>query len=370
MNNQRVDFLRLEQSLPTQMKQAQQRYLAPMEAISIIQENPGVLPVVVSPDADHRVIWMDVGQHTFQEKKFRDSVASVAGHTDIRPFSTDIELLATDMFEVDTLPIAGLIFHMNRCGSTLLAKALARTSSHNVIIEGTSLSEGLWSYLTKKWQKPCCTSPSCIKIIRNLIRLTARRRTAEQQVAFFKLISWNTIFIKEIMQAIGDVPSLFLYRDPIEVLMSNLENRSAYLQTKGMDMGAYLTKRRPYETRDMSDMDFYLSLYEHQLTVALQSDLNYFRYLNYKYLQKQHFGEILRHAFGNTVNAEQIALMSKQFDFYSKDDSNTTRFESDSEVRQNAATPYIVAEVERRLSDLYYRLESAEQNLAHKLNFR
>jgi hypothetical protein len=368
MNNQFVDYSLIERSIPTQMNEARRRYLAPEDAIPVIQENPSVIPIIVSPLASHRVIWMDVGKHTFRERKFRLSIAAVAARTDVRPFSTDIELLATDIFDVNTLPPAGFIFHMSRCGSTLLAKALARTPRHNVIIEGTPFSEGLWSYLTNNWKEPCRTGPSDMTIIRNLILLTSRARNPGQQVSFFKFMSWNSVFIKLIMNIFPETPSLFLYRNPVEVLMSNIKNGSPYLPIKGTDMAAYLTGRRPIETRSMSDVDFYLSLYEVYLLAALQYNSKKLSYINHIFLKKKTFGEILRLAFGNTANSEQIALMTEQFDFYSKDDSNSIRFESDSEARRNAATPEMTAEVERRLSDLYNQLESVDRNLAHKLN--
>jgi hypothetical protein len=59
-----------------------------------------------------------------------------------------------------------------------------------------------------------------------------------------------------------------------------------------------------------------------------------------------------------------MALMQTQFNFYSRDDSNTTPFVSDKADKQKEITPEIKSWVERNLSGLYRQLEQSKRNLA------
>jgi hypothetical protein len=47
-----------------------------------------------------------------------------------------------------------------------------------------------------------------------------RQRTSEQKAYFVKFTSYNVLFIDFIKAAFPDVPCLFLYREPGEVLVS------------------------------------------------------------------------------------------------------------------------------------------------------
>jgi len=91
-----------------------------------------VIPIVISPEPDRCLTWLDVGDYPFREWKFRESVAAaVTNRDDITAFTTDLSRLDRPEKLLKPLPIAGFIFHMSRCGSTLFAKALAGPAAHS-----------------------------------------------------------------------------------------------------------------------------------------------------------------------------------------------------------------------------------------------
>lgn len=62
-----------------------------------------------------------------------------------------------------------------------------------------------------------------------------------------------------------------------------------------------------------------------------------------------------------------MTLMQNQFDYYSKDDKDSTRFVSDTEKKQKAVTPEIRAAVEQKPAILYGQLEQSDHNFTHRL---
>lgn len=133
-----------EQSLPSLFQAANNRYLAPGQALVEIRQNAGIIPVAIT--RDHRLVWLDIGDCPLSEWKFRFSIQNlieVSGLT--TSFTTDIELLnrETAEFGPDHGP-AGFIFHMSKCGSTLMARILDQSPHHITLKEPTPLHERFW----------------------------------------------------------------------------------------------------------------------------------------------------------------------------------------------------------------------------------
>ncbi|CAN5749401.1 sulfotransferase family protein [soil metagenome] len=331
-----------------------------------VQQQTGFIPVDVRPKPNgHDVVWMDVGEYAFTKAKFEHSIRQLAtASTLVETLTTDIELLANQDFLSDVLYPSGFIFHMSRCGSTLFAKALARTPQHIVIDEGTPLNDGLWHYLTGGWQKPIAYTEQAKTIYRNLVLALGRRRTNEQQAYFVKFRSWNAVFMDFITQIFPDVPVLFIYRDPVEVLVSGQWNRVWTLDLKGLEPGAYMTGCPLPATQAMDDLTFLAKFYARYFSTALQAKTNRLTYLNYEQLTQANFPKILKHAFGYQASAEQLAFMETQFGYYSKDDEDVVHFTSDKQAKQQAATQAMRQLVDQEMLGLYQQLDRSERNLA------
>ncbi len=340
-----------------------------MNPVQLIQEHAGFIPIDVRPQADsHQVIWMDVGDYRFTKTKFEFAIQRLS--TDpakAETLSTNIELLATSSFLQDTLYPAGFIFHMSRCGSTLFAKALARTQQHGVIDEGTPLNDGVWHYLTGGWQAPVTYDEQSLTIYRNLILALGRRRTSEQQRYFVKFRSWNVLFIDFITQAFPDVPCLFIYRDPVEVLVSGQWKRVWTLDFKSQLAGAYMADKPQSVTQAMDDLNFLARIYARYFTQVLKNKTEKLCYLNYDQLTRANFPTILDHAFNYHPAADEIALMQAQFDYYSKDDNDSVRFISDKQAKQEGATEALRQVANQEIMTLYQQLERSDRNLANRL---
>lgn len=366
MKNPATDYDLLEQLIPTLMQRARERYLCPAEALPLIQQKRGVIPIAISPAPDRHLTWLDVGDYPFREWKFRESIAAaVKGRNDVTAFTTDLSVLDSPEQLPKPLPIGGFIFQMSRCGSTLFAKALASCAAHVVTCEGTTLSEGLWGYLTQDWCASRQLNDAEARLLRTLIELSCRARDAHHQVGFVKFISWNTLFINQIRQAFPEVPCYFLYREPIEVLASTYKRVAPFaVALRGTQMAERLTGLPPETTETMSDTAFYIALYKAYFLAALNSCPDHLTFLNYRDLVAENFAQILKGGFHYTPSSEALAVMQQQFKFNAKEDSNASYFVSDCIEKRRIVTVEMQQAVAEALSPLYAQLENSRQNLA------
>lgn len=345
--------------------QSQNKFLDNHHAINHLYANKGLIPIHVKPEDTGKVIWLDVGDYLFMEEKFISSLNKIVTEcSSPQTLETNLDLLLSDALLSEVIYPTGFIFFVHRCGSTLLAKALAQSRNHIVINEATALQEGLWSYLSQNWSSSISVTPENLNIIRNLILAMGRRRTTDQKSYFVKFHPWHSVFRDVIISAFPDVPCLFLYRDIAETLVSVSQVPAPIMSNiRGTKFASFLTGLSAEKTREMSDVEYFAKLYSQFMLAALNSSASNMVYLNYNQLTKQNFAKILRHAFHYTISEEQIVLMQSQFDYYSKDNRGATRFVSDTEKKQREATSEIREAVTPKLATLYAQLEQSDKNM-------
>ncbi len=353
----------LERSVPELFHAANETFLQTEPAIEVIRKNPGIIPVAIT--AEHRVVWLDVGDYPFREWKFRYATQNLIEKKGLgNCFTTDIQLLAREDLTLDDHQNpAGFIFHMSKCGSTLLAKILDQPDTQMIVKEATPLHENLWQYLTNDWQDPVAPTDENLRMIRNLIQILGRPRFPQQASYFFRFRSWNIAFVDLIQQAFPDTPSLFMYRDPVNVMASILNKPTTGLpRLNDSGAAAFITKQSTEALTKMDALHYFTSFYKQYLTLGLNKMQNT-HYLNYQQLNKQNLDQILRTAYNYRASETDLPLMHAQFDSYSKDDTGTVRFTSDKKEKKKQVTPVMREVAEEQLMSLYQQLEESNNNL-------
>ena len=358
----------LENSVPQLFQRANKNYLQAERAIAIIKNTPGIIPVAIT--AEYRIIWLDVGDYPYKEWKFRYATQNLIEKKGLGYcFTTDIQLLGREELNLgDARAPAGFVFHMSKCGSTVIAKVLDQPATQMVVKEPTPFHENLWQYLTHNWQQPVTPDASNLRLIRNLIQLLGRPRRAGQNTYFVRFRSWNIVFSEIIQQAFPDTPSLFIYRDPVKVMASILNKPTTGLpRLNNSGAAAFITQRSREELTAMQPLDYFTCFYKRYLYQALANMRNT-HYLNYRQLNKHNIEQILRTAYHYTATETDLPLMQAQFDTYSKDDSGTVRFVSDSKEKKKQVTPAMHEAAEKHLMAMYQQLEASEHNLSRYLH--
>lgn len=132
---------------------------------------------------------------------------------------TDLDALCRAVDDQPGLPPCGFVFHMSRCGSTLLAQSLATVPCHAVASEPAPLE----AVLRAGGEGPP------VRWLRGMVGALGQARHAEQRRFFVKFDAWSILDLGVVRRAFPDVPWVFLYRDPVEVLVSHDRRPGAHV---------------------------------------------------------------------------------------------------------------------------------------------
>jgi hypothetical protein len=158
--------------------------------------------------------WRYLGDKRFVEPFFHDTIRSL-GRCEASVCRTPLEALAA---VPNTTRPSALIFHLSRCGSTLLTQMLA-TLPHCIVHSEPSAVESLLRH------RQTGQIASAEKVLRDLIGVLGQRRFPAEEECVVKLDCWHIHDLPLFRRAFPDVPFLFVYRDPEEVISSHRRQR-------------------------------------------------------------------------------------------------------------------------------------------------
>lgn len=125
----------------------------------------------------------------------------------------------------DSLPLAGLIFHASRCGSTLVSQMLVRLPWLRVMAEPGPLH----SVLAARDVRPAVSEEQQLDWLRWTVAALGRDRLPAERRLVIKLDAWAVFHLPLLQRAFPDTPWIFLYRDPVEIMVSQLGHRGHHM---------------------------------------------------------------------------------------------------------------------------------------------
>jgi len=265
---------------------------------------------------------------------------------------TSMEVLHARHQAQPGLTPAGFIFHVSRCGSTLLAQMLAAAPANIVISEAGILDSIIRAHL----RQPAISEEQQVNWLRWVISAMGQPRLNEQRL-FIKFDAWNILDLPLIRRAFPQVPWILLYRDPVEVLVSQMARRGSHMipgvqdaSIYGMDPAAALT---------VSPEEYCARVLSYTYEAALSNIPEGGRLINYRQLPGVLWEEVLAF-YGTSFSEEEIELMRAASHIDAKNPS--TMFSSDKERKRQSATANINEMAERWCYPVYERLESARKD--------
>lgn len=223
----------------------------------------------------------------------------------------------------------GFIFHMSRCGSTLVSQMLAAVPENIVISEAMPIDAVIRAHLRNEQ----LTIDDRIKWLRWMVSALGRDRDRQGRY-FIKFDSWNTLDMDLITAAYPDVPWVFLFREPEEVMVSQMRNRGAQMVPGVVD------KRLPglglSESIHLSEEEYCARV----LAAICESALRHAGsprgiFINYASLPEAAVSTILKH-FDISFSLAEIELMRAASQFDAK--SREVPFTPDTRAKRAAAT--------------------------------
>ena len=179
-----------------------------------------------------------------------------------------------------------------------------------------------------------------------------QRRTAEQVRYFVKLDSWHTLALPLFRRAFPDVPWVFLYREPVAVLASQLRQRGIQTVPEYLPPALF-----GLDVSDALDSVSYCARVLSRTCEAVVEPIARGDGLlvNYRELPQALWDTILPH-FGVTVSAEDRARMAAAAQFDSKAPSFAFSASGDAVHERQSADLGPVAE--RLIGPVYAQLEA------------
>lgn len=185
------------------------------------------IPLRIIHDPSSLLIeWMHVGDKPFTEPFFDDTVSAIRYATVNRRFKS---VSTTDMLlqwcqEMRSVQPAAFIFHVSRCGSTLVSQMLSLDPQNIVLSEVPFFDEILrMPFKNRAWN-----SNKTLLYLQAAIKFYAQKRHDKQQFFFVKTDSWHLHFHDVLRTAFPNIPFILLYRNPAEVLQSQQKKRGMH----------------------------------------------------------------------------------------------------------------------------------------------
>jgi len=120
------------------------------------------------------------------------------------------------------LDLKGVVFHESRCGSTLAANSMMALNpeKHRVYSESSppiAAMRGCGEEYSE------CSLEASANLLQDIIYMMGRTDDPKEENLFFKFQSVTTRTMQTFRMAFPTTPWIFLYRDPVEVMMSQLD---------------------------------------------------------------------------------------------------------------------------------------------------
>jgi hypothetical protein len=311
------------------------------------------------------VRWLVVGETALVEPFFPQTFARfVTGSPAAGRATTDLQELLDRGAEGGRRKPQGFIFHMSRCGSTVVANALRALRRSRVIAEARPLNQILGAPIPTGGQE---YRIALIRAVAGALGGRAPRDptgpSGEESGApyFVKFSSWNVLYLPLIRAAFPGVPSVFVYRHPVEVMVANQSRGGSWMRAwsavrrapaavtavTGVDGG---------ELADLTPEAYCARVLGSFCRAALESPAEGRLFVNHRDLSPAILPTLLTF-FRADADEEERALMECAMRLDAKDPERRRLFTDDSAVRQAAASDSIRALAHQWAMGPYERLE-------------
>lgn len=238
------------------------------------------------------------------------------------------------------------ILHTSRCGSTLLSNILRSNREILVLAEPPALFPILMPIETKMW--PTTTNHEHRdNYIRGVVNsLSAPAKKSEHVV--IKCASFCTLFWRDLRRLWPNSRIIFMFRDPIEVLVSIMRRPVGWMRLKqSPEIGALILGVDEKQIQQMTIEDYISLVYSKFAFAAIDNLDQYCFKLNYSDLSEETIKRACSFARITPPSSDSFEYF---FARYSKDPTNTRRFVRDIDEKQKAASALI-----SKASDAYAR---------------
>ncbi len=304
-------------------------------------------------DARPLVDWGWLDQQRFTDPFFAQTIQPCVRHPAnllFRP-QTPLENLGEIAARQPSVKPTGFIFHMSRCGSTLISQMLAVAPENIVLSEPGPVDDILRAH----FRDPRITEEQRVQWLQWLVAILGWRRQPAEKNLFIKFDCWHALFLPLIQRAFPGVPWIFVYRDPVEVMASHVNrHRGAQMIPTVLDPGLF---GWDYEMVSRMSLDEYGARVLAKICEAMlaRAQAGEGKFINYRQLPTAVWPELLDY-WTAKFSGEENARMLEVAGMNAKNPGQP--FEPDGPAKRAAVTAELREITQRWLDPVYQQLET------------
>ena len=293
------------------------------------------MPVdAVVVDGRPGLTWMDMSDVELKEPFFQQTVDRVRDEEPWRDaglFTQFDALLQLDQVLPRVQP-SGFIFHSSRCGSTLVANVCRALDDAIVVSEANPIDKLVARFITDGGD-PVKESLYSV-LLRAVVNALAYSNNENESRVFVKFSCCGVSQLERIRRIWPNVPWIFLYRDPVETIVSNMTTVPAWLLDEDHRILAHITGTTPAAVAEMSLEERCARSIGSFYSTAHGVANDHGMLLNYNQISVTNILDF----FNVSPSAEELERITSGSRVYSKEVSGAREFVPDAEAKQNSAS--------------------------------
>jgi hypothetical protein len=200
--------------------------------LSNIARFEGWVPVrIYESDTGTMVDWCYVGESAFREATFAQTIEQCLRYPAnlLVRHQTSLDVLREVSESRPSLKPNGFVFHMSRSGASLVSRLLASLPQSIIISKATPVDSILHSVMRSRVQDGTTALANGLRdheLLRCLIRVLGQPRQGTERHLVIVFNAWNILELAVVRRAFPDVPWVFLYREPVAALESQMKQRN------------------------------------------------------------------------------------------------------------------------------------------------
>lgn len=165
--------------------------------------------------------WLNTSGERFTEPFFEETIMKCRSRRNRYfhfPSVSNLDMLLEWSGNFDDIIPSAIIFHISRCGSTLVSQMLT-SAPKNIVLSEVPFFDDLLRLPFKASRR--FTEKEISSFLKASVNFYGQKKYAEEDNVFIKTDSWHIFFYEQLRQLYPTVPFVFLYRSPHEVFRSH-----------------------------------------------------------------------------------------------------------------------------------------------------
>lgn len=280
-----------------------------------------------------------------------------------RELFTEFDVLLQLEKQLDSVQPSGFIFHSSRCGSTLVANACRAVTNSIVLSEANAIDKLIARFITDAGDVK--TSLYSV-FLRGVVHALAQRRAGNEQHLCIKFACCSFSQIEYIRRIWPNVPWLFLYRDPVETIVSNLKDVPPWLVDNDRRVLASIIGVSAGEVAEMQMEELCARTIGSLFSTAHRLANNNSMLLNYTQLSVPVIFSVLKF-FKVRPSTDELEKIARTSQTYSKEASGTRTFIADANAKQKLASGSVRDAAAKWTNEPYELLEQKRLELSNQV---